>query len=220
LGVWKTRNQNFIQLLIVCAILPPILLFIVSYLMRPVFVPRGLIFSLLAYNCLVGIVISRSFPHGIGSLLLGLGIVAAVISLPFQYTYNQFPRSPFRSGCEFLAQKVNSDDIVVHDNKLSFFPCKYYQPGLQQEFIRDEALSQNDTLAYPTQVALGLFPKDDIQKAIAGKDKVYFVVFEETIREYQNLGGKEHPQLSWLKENLRFAEMIPFKDLQIYQFVR
>ncbi len=89
----------------------------------------------------------KHWPKGPG-VLIGAGFVlAACIALPYQYSFNEFPRSPFDQASTFLEQNIQPGDIVVHDDKLSYFPCLYFSRSLPQTFLPDAPGSSNDTLA-------------------------------------------------------------------------
>ena len=62
-------------------------------------------------------------------------------------------------------------DVIVHSNKLTFLPTHYYDRSLPQDFVADEPGSPSDTLAYPTQQALGLFATSDIATATLGHEQ-------------------------------------------------
>jgi mannosyltransferase len=199
-------------------LLPPVLLFVVSYIMRPVFVPRGFIVSALVYLILAGVVIAKSWKHGAGKLLLVAFTAAALISLPYQYQYDEFPRSPFRQAAAYLEQSVEPDARVIHDNKLSYFPMAFYQPDLAQVFLADEPGSHNDTLAYASQAAMNLYAQPDLAYSSRQAESIYFVVFTKAIMEYQSAGLEDHPQLAWLKDHYLTYQRQVFGDLEIYQF--
>ena len=197
----------------------PALLFITSYLYQPIFVPRGFILASAAYCGLAGWVISQTWERGPGKLLLGGFLLAAVIGLPAQINFHGFPRSPFKQAADELADIVQPGDRVVHDNKLSFFPFYYYQPRLEQVFIADEPGSGNDTFARASQVAMKMFPEDAIDSAVGSSERVYFVVFSRTIKEYRDLGEPDHPTLIWLRENYDQVDQRSYNDLEVFQFV-
>jgi len=67
----------------------PFILFTVSYVMRPIFVPRGFILSMLAYAVLGGWVISRRWVKSIGPYLAAACILASLISLPAFYGFSE-----------------------------------------------------------------------------------------------------------------------------------
>jgi mannosyltransferase len=209
------------QLILSFFFIPPILLFIVSYVMRPVFVPRGFIFSSLAYAGLAGILIAMNWHRGAASVI-GIGfITAACISLPYQILFAQFPRSPFRETVTFLQNQIGTGSIVLHDNKLSYLPALFYSSTLPQKFLADEPGSPNDTFALATQNAMGIYPARNISEATDQFTKVYFVVFSETIQEYSGKDQKQnHPQLNWLELNYRRGAHWNFNDLEVFEFSR
>ena len=198
---------------------PPALLFAVSYVMRPVFVPRAFLPSALAYLMMAAAAV-RAAPKPVRLAIVGCVLASAAISLPAQYTYHSFPRSPFSEAAEFLASHTAADRAVVHDNKLSFFPMAIYDPLLEQSFLPDAPGSPNDTLAPATQRAIGLFPASGIEEATEGAEVVYFVVFERAIEEYRAAGLGDHPIVAWLRLRFGQAEVKAFGDLKVYVFTR
>lgn len=198
----------------------PTLLFVTSYIYKPIFVPRGFILASAGYFGLAGWVISQTWVRGPGKLLLGGFLLAAVIGLPAQINFQGFPRSPFEQAAGELAEIVQPGDRVVHDNKLSYFPFHYYQPRLEQVFIADEPGSGNDTYARASQVAMKLFPEESIDSAVGASERVFFVVFSRTIQEYHDLGEPDHPTLIWLRGNYDQVDRRSYNDLEVIQFVR
>ena len=218
-GLRRSNRDSGLSLLAAFAILPPVLLFVVSYIMRPVFVPRAFIFSSLAFYAIAGGLVVKKWPKGPG-VLIGAGfILAACVALPYQYTFNEFPRSPFEQASTYLTKKIQPGDVVIHDNKLSYFPFLYFERSLPQAFLADAPGTANDTLAFPSQQAMQIFPASDIQSAVGSHARVYFVVFRQTIQEYLAGGYSDHPQLAWLKQHYHLQGQVAFNDLEIYQFV-
>jgi mannosyltransferase len=218
---WRNRNHSSgLTLLLGLTLLPPILLFIASYIMRPVFVPRAFIFSSLMYYGVAGWVISKSWPKGASSLVAAGFIIAAVIALPYQQYFTDFPRSPFKDLANALRLKIDHQpgSVVVHDNKLSYFPTRFFAPDLPQKFLADEPGSSNDTLALTSQQAMQTFPEQSLQIATQGYREVYFVVFSQTIDEYKRSGLPNHPQLEWLQKNMKEKTVFYINDLEIYEF--
>lgn len=214
--VWKANP--FIQWVACCAFLPPLMLLIVSYLMRPVFVTRGFITSGALFLALGGILIANGWKQKIGWVLSACFICGALIALPYQMTYEEFPRSPYKEACQFINTQVQAGELVIHDNKLSFFPCKVYFPDLAQTFIKDEPGSANDTLAHNTQEALQLFPMEDIQAASLNGEKIYFVIFQKAIDEYHESLNEDPPSMAWLKNNFKLEQDQLFNDLHVFSF--
>ncbi len=203
--------------LIAACLTPPVLMFLVSYVMRPIFVTRGFLISSLIYCGLCGWVIARGWPKGASVVLVGLAGAAALISLPYQMTYTSFPRSPYREATVWLREHVPAGAVIVHDNKLSFFPSRVYDAALPQKFLGDEPGSHNDTLAYPTQAAMELFPQASMETAVGGADDVFYVTFALVEAEYQTAGIR-HPSLVWLDERYREVEQIRFNDLIVRRY--
>ena len=219
--VLRRRNRSSgMALLAAFAVLPPLMLFVVSYIMRPVFVPRAFFFSSLAFYGMAGAMVVKNWPKGPG-VLIGAGfILAACMALPYQYTFNAFPRSPFDQAAVYLQQTAQAGDVVVHDDKLSYFPCLYFERSLPQLFLADIPGSSNDTLALASQQAMQIFPVQDIQSAVSGHVHIYFVIFRQTVEEYQAAGSADDPQLAWLKQNYHLENQVDFNDLEIFKFVQ
>jgi uncharacterized membrane protein len=219
----KTRDQQSGQsalysLLLFLTIIPVLLTFVASQI-QPVYIARALLPSALMYYGLVAaVLIAGSAPKPVrwGLLLPSAAIVAA--SLINHYTYAGFPRPPFDEAAAFLRAHYQPADVIVHSNKLTFFPTHYYDRSLPQEFIADEPGSPSDTLAYPTQQALGLFATPDIETATLGRERVWFVVFRQEIDEYRVAGYLDHPQRAWLEQHYTLVSVTSFNDLEIYEY--
>jgi mannosyltransferase len=217
LRAWKSEGLVGIGFLALTAVSLPALLFLVSYLMRPIFVPRQFLVAMLAYLGLAGIVLSRINRRALRLFLLMCFLVACLAALPYHYAFQQFPRSPSQQATAYLSTQAQPGEIVVHDNKLSYFPALYYAPNLPQVFLPDVPGSPNDTLAPASQAAMGIYPAADLPSAVAGKTRIYFVVYQITLQEYEQV-NQNHPQLEWLQTNFQQVDYIFFNDLEIYVF--
>ena len=185
--------------------------------MRPLFVPRVFIASQAVYLVISGIAISAIKFRGIKYAIAGLFVAAAVLSLPYQVTYSEFPRSPHKAASTQLEELDLTNTIIVHNSKLSYFPFVVHSPGLNQTYISDEPGSFNDTLAPQTQAALELPAVGDIQSAVLGYEKVIFVTYSGVFKEYQD-AGKSHPELEWLEANYQLISEKMYNDLQLFNF--
>jgi hypothetical protein len=143
-----------------------------------------------------------------------------MIGVPQQVSFAEFPRSPFQDAGAFLTSHLESNDVVLHDNKLSYFPMRYYWPELPEKFLPDAPGTPNDTYAPGSQVAMAIFPETDSGTAIGQAQRVYFIVFKETIQEYQAAGQADHPQLIDLRKSFGQTNIYTFQDLLIYEFER
>jgi len=219
LVVWLLlRNRDTrqeISFLVFWTIFQPIVLFVISYFMQPVFVARGFLAASLGMYALAGVVITRQRP-GADYLIGGSFLVAAAISLPFYYSFCSFPRSDYRQAADWIRTHNGDDSVVIHDNKLSFFPMHYYAPDLNQEFLADEPGSSNDTFALASQEAMGIFPQVDIEQAVDGYQDIYFIVYQMTIDEYTQR-SENHPVITWLSDHCMNLDSEMVSDLLIYQ---
>lgn len=220
LETWKLRNETVAVLLSVFVIAPPLLLFVLSYVMRPVFVPRGFILSALVYDALIGVILSRTRVAGVRVYLAASVVLAAVISLPYQYTYQLFPRSNYKESMIYLEKIVHPGDVILHDNKLSYFPSVFYDSMLPQVFLMDETGSHNDTLAPKTQKAIEIYPKKDLEVAVGTSRHVFFIAFERAITEFASVGDGEHPVLQKLRDGWITGKETHFGDLIVFEFSR
>jgi hypothetical protein len=209
---WKNKSVLFIFLM---AIIPPLLLLILSYTMRPVFVSRAFLSAYVGVGGLIGIAASRG--KGFEKALIACFItLAAVCTLPYQISFNEFPRSQFLQASTYLQNETNGSDIVLHDNKLSFFPFEVYAPDLNSRFLADLPDSSNDTLADQTQAALGLYALSELPMAINDSNRLFFVVFRQTIAEYANAGG--HPVIKKLDVIYGKPVSRQFGDLFVFEY--
>lgn len=197
------------------SVVPPAALFILSYVFIPVFVPRAFLSAYIGIAILVGLGVLKA--RRVEQVLLGGCILlSSVLTLPFQIGVESFPRSPFRPAADFLQSEVRGRDIVLHDNKLSYFPFMIYAPDLNGRFLADPPGSANDTLAEGTMDALDISAFSDLSSAIQGSNRVFFVVFDRTMKEYQTQNG--HPLLAELSRISGKPVQRTFGDLQIMEF--
>jgi len=199
-------------------LVPPVLLFIISYIMRPIFLPRAFLAASLAYYALAGFAIVQSWKRGAGRLIAAAFILLAVLTLPSYYRFQAFPRSPYPQAVEYLNRETNTDSVIVHETKLSYFPMHYYAPNLPQVFIADIPGSSNDTFAAASQQAMQLFPQPDLVTAVGSHKRIYFITFTGVFDEYKQMGNAEHPSIVWLSNNFHLTSRQVFNDLEIYSF--
>jgi 4-amino-4-deoxy-L-arabinose transferase-like glycosyltransferase len=214
---WRTRSRAG-WFLLLCWV--PVLLLLLISQWRPVYLERALLSSALFYLVAVGWLLTRGgLPR---PLCLGLAVLLAastVGSLGVHYTYTGFPRPPFQEAAAYLQTHVEPTDVVVHTNKLSYFPTRYYAPDMPGVFLADPPGSPQDTLARPTQEALGIFATSTIAEAVGQAEQVWLVYFPREMEEVQALGA-QHPALVWLKDRYRETERCGFSDLDILVFER
>lgn len=195
----------------------PFLLFLAS-LYQPVYIQRALLPASLMYSIALGWLLAEAaMPTMIRVVLGGLLAITSIAGLWAHYTFAQFPRPDFPAAVAFLRQNAGSGDVTLHSNKLSFFPMHYYDRALPQTFLADPPSSGSDTLALPTQDALGLFAVDDAEAATRGAGRVWLVIFDRAIEEY---APEQHPHLAWLEAHYTRKSAWRVDDLVVYEFVR
>ncbi len=195
---------------------PVIAMFLISQI-KAVYIERAMLASALAYYLTMAQAILRSrLPRIVIASLVPVPLVL-VSSLWYQYNYSEFPRSPFRQANAYLREHYTPGDVIVHDNKLSFFPSHYYDRDLDQQYVGDAPRSPSDTLALPTQEALGLLAQRDIAQATHGAPRVWFVAFQPALEQAEELGAP-NPSKTWLDSEYSLTAWESFNDLNIYLY--
>jgi mannosyltransferase len=215
----KEMSTNFcvpsckVWLLATLAFGPVALVFVISQWI-PVYIIRGLIPASIVYAALAGWALAEMacLPRTVFGLPLGALVIAILTAL---YGYTGFPRGPYRELDAFLRAQLQPGDVIVHSNKLTFFPAYVYDRTLPQVFLGDPPGSGSDTLARPTQEALGLFPVD-LESATAGKSRVWLVIFRQAIAEMKG----NHPHVAWLSAHFSQTQTTTFGDMDVILFVR
>jgi mannosyltransferase len=203
-------------LLLAYGLIPPSLMFLISYLIRPVFVPRGAIASSLAYYMVLAILTAR-MPRMGQIVVIGIAGIIALGTLPFLYSsWGEWRRAPFDLADAYLRAQVEPGDLILHDNKLSLFPMRFYDRTLPQEFVADPPGSSNDTLARATQDVMNLHPVE-LSQAIQGHPRVWFVIFQ-TALDQAAADGHPHGNLSQLEATFQEQPLMEFGDLRIFLY--
>ncbi|NLE44961.1 MAG: hypothetical protein GX620_09595 [Chloroflexi bacterium] len=190
---------------------PVLLLFSVAQ-RWPVYLERALLPAALFYCIVAGwLVAGAGLPRVMRWTLVLPLAVGAVGSLWTHYTYAAFPRPPFPRAAAYLESRLEPGDVVVHTNKLTYFPMAVYAPHLPAVFLADEPGSPQDTLARPTQVALGLYARPDMASCVVDEGRVWLVYFDREVDQR----GAAHPGLVWLTRDFAPIEEMVFNDLQV-----
>jgi mannosyltransferase len=217
LQVWRTRSRAgwFLWL---CWV--PILSFTLVSYWRPVYLERALLPSALFYLVAVGWLLAQGgLPRPLRLGLAALLVIATTGSLAVHYTYAGFPRPPFQEAVAYLQDHIGPTDIVIHTNKLTYFPMHAYDPDLPGIFLADLPGSPQDTLALPTQEALGIFAAPTIADGVGEAERVWLVYFSREIEEMRASGG-EHPALAWLEGRFVQVGQEHFSDLMVALYRR
>lgn len=214
LRICRTRSQAGRFLLLGWA--PALTLFLLS-LWRPLYLERALLPSALLYLAAWGWLLGQGgLPRLVRLGLTTLLAVAILGSLLTHYTYVGFPRPPFQEAAAYLRSGLAPGDAVVHTNKLTYFPMRVHAPDLPGAFLADPPGSPQDTLAYPTQQALGIFATPTITQAVGEAGRAWLVYFPREVQEM----GENHPALAWVKDRFVLLEETRFSDLVVALYQR
>ncbi len=204
--------------LLYMAFVPAILLFVVSqwipvYLERAL-LPSGAIFCIWLAWCLTEVHIPAQV-NLVAALLLAAGFY---LGLYQHLTYAGFPYGPFQEMVANLEARRQPGDAIVNSSKLSALPATYFDRLLPQTYIADPPGSATDTLAAKTREVLRVQAMPNIESAAGNAGRVWYVIFDESLREYVNAGHPSHPDLSWLMSQYQLSEVDHWGDLSIYLF--
>lgn len=208
------------------AFAPMILMWLVSHIFQPVFLPRALVPSALMYYIAVAWLFTRADMPRLIVAVLALGcVVVAAFGLVTHYTWDSFPTPPFDEAVDYLAQHREQGDVIIHGNKITMLPMVYYDHDRQiaQYYVRDIPGSGSDTLAVPTQKVLGLLAHECVAEASEGALRVWYVTFEQLEEEMRVLVGddpvnEQYDSLSWLRTHYSERDVMRFSDLNVYLF--
>ena len=211
--IWRQRSPTGWMLVLAWG---PVLLSFALSQWRSVYIERSFLPGALVYCSVVGWLFAKGkLPALLRRCLLLLSIALAGVGLVYHYTFHQFPNSDFAALQAHLRQGVREGDWIVHDNKLSFFPAFYYDQDLPQVFLPDPP-GPNDTLALPTQDALGLHPTP--LEATLDSGRIWFVAFDRARKEARALGLPDLPNWTWYAERCTLAEEHHVADVGVYVF--
>lgn len=207
-----TEGRTYLVALIV---IPLVLMFVLSYLMRPIFVARGVIFANIAYAVLLGGLLALEHRTVVRAAALVPILLVTAPALAYHYTYDEFPRSPFDRLVLELRERVPRSELIVYDNKVSFFPAHFYDRTLSQSYLADEPGSPNDTLAPASMEALQLFPI--APGVVENAPAVWFVIFDRDIRVASEEGFVP-VNLVWLDSRRERTVEFTVGDLRVIRY--
>ena len=201
------------------AAVPVALMWLVSQI-QPVYLERALLTSALMLYVALGWFFTRGgLPRPIATVIAVVGLVLVGIGLYFQYTWATFPNSPFQSAAAYVQAEWQTGDVFIHQNKLSALPSIYYAPDLVQRYLADTPGSSEDTLAHPTQEALGLLADNCLQAASLAAKRIWWVMFDFASEQYAAAGRPELEQaLNWLDDHYTRSGDTQFNDLDVILF--
>ncbi len=196
------------------------LTWLASQVLTPVYLDRALLAQgVVFYVALAWLFVRGGLPKPILAVLVVLWAGVAAVGLYHHVTWQTFPNPPFDRAVAWLREQLAEGDAIIHSNKLTALPMVYYGRGLPQRYLADRPGSPEDTLALPTQEALGLLAEPCVAGAAGGAERVWFVIFAQEEPQYLALPGYDaHPHLSWLRAHYTEGQPVAFQDLLIIPF--
>lgn len=215
----RRRDRRPLLFALWLAFVPMALLWLVSQV-QPVYIERALLPSALAFYLALAWLFTRSgTPRPVLAVLGVIVLALSGVGLYYHYTWNTFPNSPFQEAAEYVGAEWQAGDVVVHQNKLTALPMRYYDAGLEQRYLRDLPGAGSDTLALATQRTLDFYADECIQTASGGANRLWLVMFVDAPRQYEAAGVTEiRDMLAWLETHYTPAGVQTFNDLDVYLF--
>jgi 4-amino-4-deoxy-L-arabinose transferase-like glycosyltransferase len=199
---------------------PPLFLFVFSQWI-PVYIERALLPSG-AFFCLwLAWIIHRTNLSNMGrGLLLGMLALSFSAGIYQHLAYRGFPYGPFKEMTTFLHESTKPGDLILHSNKLSMLPAMYFDRTLPQTFIGDQPGGVTDTLASATQQVLGIEEEMDIISATGEAERVWYIIYQQSIDEFVQAGKSTHPDIDYLNTEFTLQADETWGDLQLFLYTR
>ncbi|HUI90238.1 MAG TPA: glycosyltransferase family 39 protein [Anaerolineales bacterium] len=200
------------------AFAPPLLLFLFSQ-WEPVYIERALVPSGAVFMLwLAWALVHTKLPGLVQGFVLVLLAAASIMGIYEHVAYKDFPYGPFRALDASLQSHLQPGDLIVHSNKLSLLPAIYFDRRLPQVYIADVPGSPEDTLAPATQQVLDVSAKPDIQAAVGTAPRVWYIIYQSSIAEFQSSGYPTPPDLQFLDSHYTLAEKEIWDGVNVYLF--
>ena len=203
---------------------PIVLMWLASVLFQPVFLPRALLPSAVIVYLALGWLVTRGgMPHVVTGVVAAVWTFLVVFGLVTHYGWDTFPNPPFDRAADYLRESVVEPDAIVHGNKITALPLRVYAPDLPQRYVRDIPGAGSDTLAVPTQRALGWLASECPAEAAGGAERVWYVAFEQFDGEMAEVtaddpAARVYDSGAWLRAHYTERESVRFNDLVVTLF--
>jgi hypothetical protein len=178
--------------------------------------PSGAIFCI----WLAWVINQTGLPRVAQYSLLGLLSISSVIGIYQHVTYQGFPYGPFQELDRSLRERMESQDVIVHANKLTVLPALLFDRGLPQSFIGDVPGSPADTLAPATQKVLNIKAENDIGSATKSAKRVWYIIYQRTFEELQDGGYSAYPDLQYLHSQYSLTSEESWDGVQLFLFTK
>ena len=109
---------------------------------------------------------------------------------------------------------------IIHSNKLTYLPSFYFDRNLPQSYLIDSLGGSTDTLSPATRKILHLADQENIESASVDADRVWFIVFQQSMDEFTAQGFETHPDIDYLNKNFTLTSTEIFDDVRLYVYAR
>lgn len=199
---------------------PPLFLWLFSQ-WTPVYVDRALVASQALFCVWMAWVLLKTLmPKAIKWSITALVAAGICIGLIQLFANNGFGYDPLKRVNAVLSAEVKSGDVVVHSNKLTYLPLFYYDSRMPMTFIGDEPGGSTDTLSQATRKILGVNDSPDIESSVSGAQRIWFVIYEESVAEYIAAGYATHAHLRYLDEHYTLNSYASYGNVFLYLYER
>jgi hypothetical protein len=162
----KKSDLRLFNLLFIWGIGVPLFVFIFSFI-KPVFIPRYLIFSAVGLTLLV-IFIAEKMPRSLKTVLLILVFLLSFSYQILQLTYRK--KSDLRTKLQEMKLVINKNDLIYVNSDLDYFTVQYYLPD-NKVYIYGK--SYQNIPAYNGKV---LIPEDRVTSTLPFYPKKAFIL--------------------------------------------
>ncbi len=200
------------------AFMPPLFLWLFSQ-WTPVFVERALLASGAMFCVwLAWVLMKTPMPKAVQWSMAFILVVGVGLGLSQSATNNGYGYDPLKKVETVLKAEVQPDDMVVNSNKLTYLPLFYYDPTLPMNFIGDEPGGSTDTLSKATRKILGVTDTPDIESTPGSAQRIWFIIYQESVSEYIQAGYETHAHLKYLNEHYNLISQSSYGNVLLYLY--
>lgn len=206
--------------LVYLAFTPPLLLWLASQI-SPMYVERALLPSHAIFCIWLAWAFTQTkLPRPIQLFVFVLILFSTGMGIYQHIAYKGFPYGPYAALDQSIQDRLEQGDVVVHSNKLTYLPSFYFDRDLPQSYLIDTLGGSTDTLSPATRTILHLTDQENIESVSADADRVWFIVFQQSINEFTAQGYKTHPQLEYLDQHFNLESAETWDDVKVYLYKR
>jgi 4-amino-4-deoxy-L-arabinose transferase-like glycosyltransferase len=214
----RSESANKILWLAYLAFMPPLLLWTISQFI-PVYIERALLPSHAIFCIWLAAAFTQTKSPRVIQIMVFIFILFSSVTGIYQHVaYNGFPYGPYAELNKSIQSRLETGDVIIHSNKLSYLPALYYDKTLPQGFIIDPPNSNVDTLAPATREILKLSEFENIEKGTAGASRVWFIIYQQSIDEFKQK-GKTQSDLEYLNKSFTLKSIETWDDTRLYLYV-